>query len=442
MAPKAAAKAAKAAQDAAEPDAVESRRLQDAAFDAGVLSRTRRLSSTILPPTKLMLRADGKDITKKASHRKGRYLLVFNFQLAPAAAGKLGTLTHLDSKNPVLYLDFPLGRYKLFGTLVFPRNKYLVLKMGQKEVLCEDVLDSMVVFSEGWWVGTAEENPKEKKLPEPDWLAQPAVHQKYDFSGRGTAGGGGAAGGGTAADVAEEEDEDEDEGPASQRPTRRARQAAGGKRLRYHEDSGGAEDSDDADSDEAAPRKLQRLGGQKQQRKAQARQEPESHPIDLAASDSDGAAKDPLAARAPKPAQATLDGFLKRTGQAAKPAAKQSAKPKAAAATATAKPAAKAAAGKRRAAAQSDSEDGSLDAADGGSSSSSGKEVDDDDAPPSSARPRSQRRAAGEAAKRLRIGDDSEDEDEAAGAASSADEDSGGASEGSESEGDEYKPSD
>jgi hypothetical protein len=26
-----------------------------------------------------------------------------------------GTLTHLDSKNPVLYLDFPLGRYKLFG---------------------------------------------------------------------------------------------------------------------------------------------------------------------------------------------------------------------------------------------------------------------------------------------------------------------------------------
>jgi hypothetical protein len=43
-----------------------------------------------------------------------------------------------------------------------------------------------VVFSEGWWVGTAEENPKEKKLPEPDWLAQPALHQKYDFSGRGT----------------------------------------------------------------------------------------------------------------------------------------------------------------------------------------------------------------------------------------------------------------
>ena len=159
----------------------------------------------------VMLRADGKDIVKKGSSRKGRYLLVFNFQLAPAAAGKLvrgpgrgwhctgagglpggrlppwhlpccaaacshgpkqrtprcwysgaarpavpptwqdsstwrhawalchavttcvcplpaipsppaarrlrlqGTLTRLDSPNPVMYLDFPQGRYKMFG---------------------------------------------------------------------------------------------------------------------------------------------------------------------------------------------------------------------------------------------------------------------------------------------------------------------------------------
>lgn len=26
-----------------------------------------------------------------------------------------GTLAALDSKNPVMYLDFPQGRYKLFG---------------------------------------------------------------------------------------------------------------------------------------------------------------------------------------------------------------------------------------------------------------------------------------------------------------------------------------
>lgn len=133
----------------------------------------------------VMTRACGKDIVKKPSTRKGRYLLAFNFQLAPAAAGRLvwpsrrccqcravapmplqgrcfrcsglptcepagqarqgelrcvcrrrtrpacsevrstpppppcaprqGTLAALDTKNPVMYLDFPQGRYKLFG---------------------------------------------------------------------------------------------------------------------------------------------------------------------------------------------------------------------------------------------------------------------------------------------------------------------------------------
>jgi hypothetical protein len=43
-----------------------------------------------------------------------------------------------------MYLDFPEGRLKLFGSLVFPRNKYCVLRLGAKEVLCEDVLESMV----------------------------------------------------------------------------------------------------------------------------------------------------------------------------------------------------------------------------------------------------------------------------------------------------------
>ena len=42
-----------------------------------------------------------------------------------------------------------------------------------------------IVFSEGWWVGTAEENPEERRLPDPDWLALPPLHQKFDFSGRG-----------------------------------------------------------------------------------------------------------------------------------------------------------------------------------------------------------------------------------------------------------------
>ncbi len=55
-----------------------------------------------------------------------------------------GTLAQLDTRNPVLYMDFPEGRLKFFGTIVFPHNKYMVLKVGTKDILCEDVLESMV----------------------------------------------------------------------------------------------------------------------------------------------------------------------------------------------------------------------------------------------------------------------------------------------------------
>jgi hypothetical protein len=55
-----------------------------------------------------------------------------------------GTLAQLDTRNPVLYIEFPEGRLKFFGTIVFPHNKYMVLKVGTKDILCEDVLESMV----------------------------------------------------------------------------------------------------------------------------------------------------------------------------------------------------------------------------------------------------------------------------------------------------------
>jgi len=55
-----------------------------------------------------------------------------------------GSLAQLDSQNPVLYVDFPQGRLKFLGTIVFPKNKYLLLKFGQKDVLCEDVFENMV----------------------------------------------------------------------------------------------------------------------------------------------------------------------------------------------------------------------------------------------------------------------------------------------------------
>ena len=55
-----------------------------------------------------------------------------------------GDLAQLDSQNPVLYMDFPQGRLKFYGTIIFPKTNYMLLKVGQKDVLCEDIFENMV----------------------------------------------------------------------------------------------------------------------------------------------------------------------------------------------------------------------------------------------------------------------------------------------------------
>lgn len=64
--------------------------------------------------------------------------------LHPSERAAQGTLSHLDSKNPVMHIEFPNGRLKLLGTLVFPKSKYIVLKVASGHMLCEDVFESMV----------------------------------------------------------------------------------------------------------------------------------------------------------------------------------------------------------------------------------------------------------------------------------------------------------
>eukprot|EP00878_Enallax_costatus_P021413 GHUV01022664.1.p1 GENE.GHUV01022664.1~~GHUV01022664.1.p1 ORF type:complete len:161 (+),score=32.31 GHUV01022664.1:282-764(+) len=117
------------------------------AINKGVVSTQAVQTTEQLPLCKALIKADGKDIVKKSAVRKGRYLLVFNCKIAPAAAGPMGTLAQLDSRNPVMYLDFPNGRLKFIGTLLFPANKYMVLRLGGGPggaVLAEDVFESTV----------------------------------------------------------------------------------------------------------------------------------------------------------------------------------------------------------------------------------------------------------------------------------------------------------
>jgi hypothetical protein len=68
-----------------------------------------------------------------------------------------GTLAQLDSANPVFYLNFPSGRLKFSGTLLFPANKYMVLRLGGGPggaALAEDVFENIVSVSRRCWEGS------------------------------------------------------------------------------------------------------------------------------------------------------------------------------------------------------------------------------------------------------------------------------------------------
>ncbi|KFK36097.1 hypothetical protein AALP_AA4G077000 [Arabis alpina] len=173
-----------------EKDDAESKqrkKLKTLALDNKLISDSPARSITSLKPSKQVLKHHGTDIIRK-SQRKNRFLFSFPGLLAPISGATIGDLDRLSTKNPVLYLNFPQGRMKLFGTILYPKNKYLTLQFsrGGKNVICDDYFDNMIVFSESWWIGTKEENPEEVRLELPKELAQV---EKTEFDFRGGAGG-------------------------------------------------------------------------------------------------------------------------------------------------------------------------------------------------------------------------------------------------------------
>ncbi|KAK9277832.1 hypothetical protein L1049_027389 [Liquidambar formosana] len=167
----------------ANPEAEERKRLKKLAFSNNIVSQTPAKAYSQLSPSKTAIKHHGKDILKK-SQRKNRFLFSFPGLLAPITGGKIGELKDLGTKNPILYLDFPQGQMKLFGTIVYPQNKYLTLQFsrGGRNAMCEDYFDAMVVFSDAWWIGRKDENPEEAELEFPKELneGQPV---EYDFKG-------------------------------------------------------------------------------------------------------------------------------------------------------------------------------------------------------------------------------------------------------------------
>ncbi|KAE8711567.1 DNA-directed RNA polymerases I, II, and III subunit RPABC4-like [Hibiscus syriacus] len=157
------------------PEATERRRLKKLALKNHLLSETQAAPKSYVPlsPSKQVIKHHGKDILRK-SQRKNRFLFSFPGLLAPISGGKIGELKNLGSKNPILYLDFPQGQMKLFGTIVYPKNRYLSLlfSRGGKNVMCEDYFDNMIVFSDAWWIGKKDENPEEAQLDFPKELTE------------------------------------------------------------------------------------------------------------------------------------------------------------------------------------------------------------------------------------------------------------------------------
>ncbi|KAK9115539.1 hypothetical protein Sjap_014486 [Stephania japonica] len=137
-----------------------------------------------LAPSKLVAKHRGRDLVKK-SQRKNRFLFSFPGLIAPIGGGKVGELKDLETESPVLYLDFHQGRMKLFGTIVYPKNRYLTMQFsrGGKGVTCDDYFDSMIVFAEAWWIGKKSENPEENRLEFPKDVEVGERQVEYDFKG-------------------------------------------------------------------------------------------------------------------------------------------------------------------------------------------------------------------------------------------------------------------
>ncbi|XP_004349392.1 hypothetical protein CAOG_02642 [Capsaspora owczarzaki ATCC 30864] len=150
----------------------ESKRLRErAAWLKMFSSRKTNLDGIEVPKLPAVLRdCHGADIVRKGGARKERYLISFPGQLqglTSSGTPTIGSLAKLNSPNPVMYLDFPEGRLKLFGTLVFTNSKFVALQAKKQAIQCEDVFDKVVTFSEATWIGHLQDNPNEDPLPLP-----------------------------------------------------------------------------------------------------------------------------------------------------------------------------------------------------------------------------------------------------------------------------------
>ena len=78
----------------------------------------------------------------------------------PSIIGRVGSIQSLDSRNPILTLDFPQGQVILKGTLVYPKEVRVMALQYQtrvgkkvKALQCRGTFDHFIVFSDWTWKG-------------------------------------------------------------------------------------------------------------------------------------------------------------------------------------------------------------------------------------------------------------------------------------------------
>lgn len=75
-------------------------------------------------------------LTKRrvGAHLKGPLVAAGRMSVLQSTAETIGTLTHLDTQTPTLYLDYPQGRVKCPGALVYTTSNFVALQLNRSGV--------------------------------------------------------------------------------------------------------------------------------------------------------------------------------------------------------------------------------------------------------------------------------------------------------------------
>ena len=222
-----------------ESELAEAKRLKALAYSAGLLlpssssSSSSLTSSTAVPIPPSLFPYSNVDIeNKSASRANARFLCVFpgQFRVLPdvqaaikaqadqeralnkaasgasggaagptpeasrepeaSITGRIGSISGLDTRNPVVVLDFPQGQLLLRGTIVYPEALKLIAltystRVGKKirPLTSRGTFDHFIVFSEWSWKsrgGQAEDGAREEAIPAALLRAPIDVQQQSD----------------------------------------------------------------------------------------------------------------------------------------------------------------------------------------------------------------------------------------------------------------------